>query len=914
MDYTAVGQTTHLAARMEQLARPGTVLMTADTLRLCEGYVEVNPLGPVPIKGLGAPVDVYEILRAGPARSRLQAAAARGLTRFVGRIAEMEALRQAMEGASAGHGQVVAVVGEPGVGKSRLFWEFTHSHRTRGWLGLATASVSYGKATPYLPVIELLRTYFQIGPRDDGRRIREKATGKLLTLDRALEPALPALLALLDVPTEDSRWDALDPPQRRQRTLEALKRLLLRESQVQPLILVFEDLHWIDGETQMLLDSVVESLPTARVLLLVNYRPEYRHAWGGKTYYTQLRIDPLPPESAGELLETLLGGEASVQPLKRLLIERTEGNPFFLEESVRTLVETQALAGERGAYRAAKPLATMQVPASVQAVLAARIDRLPPQDKRLLQSAAVVGKDVPFVLLQAVAGHDEDALRRGLARLQAAEFLYETTLFPDLEYTFKHALTHEVAHGSLLHEQRRGLHIRIVKAIERTAPDRLAEHIDRLAHHAFRGEAWEKAFNYLRQAGGRAWAHSAYREALASFEQALTALPHLPESRERLEQDFELRLELRLSLNSVGRISEVLEHLRHAEEVARRLGDRARLGTIANHMSNQYYFVGALDDAVEAGERARGLAVELDDASLLTNALIRLAEAYSAMGELRRAIDLFARAAAEPASALGIVGPLHPVLPLMHLAHDLAELGRFAEADARAEEAVRTAEPLDHPWSLTVACGARAGVDLLRGEFDRSIIFAMRGLDLCRTADLMFTLSGLAVMAGSACAHSGRTAEGIALLEEGVRADVAMGRRGSRLALRLSRLGEAYLLAGRVEDAANTAHRAMDLPRGGQERRSHAWILRLLAEIAAQPEPPQTAEAEARYREAIELAGQLEMRPLIAHCYLGLGKLYRRTDRRPEAQANLTTATTMYREMDMRFWLEQAEAERAALG
>src|SRR4029453_4774322 len=313
MDYTAVGQTTHLAARMEQLARPGTTLLTADTLSLVEGYVEVTPLGPVPVKGLLEPVEVYELVRAGLVRSRLQAAVARGLTRFVGREAELEQLRLALVRAGAGQGQVVAGMGEAGGGKSRLLYEFTRSQHTHGWLLLASHSVSYGKATAYLPVIDLLKRYFQIEPRDDARRLREKVTGKLLTLDRALEPTLPALLALLEVSGEDPQWQAFDPPQRRRRTLEAVKHLLLRESQVQPLCLVFEDLHLIDAETQALLDGLVESLPTAQLLLLVNYRPEYQPGWGRKTYYPQLRLDPLPPASADEFLHALLGDDPSLE-------------------------------------------------------------------------------------------------------------------------------------------------------------------------------------------------------------------------------------------------------------------------------------------------------------------------------------------------------------------------------------------------------------------------------------------------------------------------------------------------------------------------------------------------------------------------------------------------------------------------
>src|SRR5262249_24446224 len=261
--------------------------------------------------------------------------------------------------------------------------ELSHSHRTQGWLVLESSSVSYGKATSYLPVIDLLKSYCAIETRDDPRKIREKLTGKLLALDRALEPTLPALLALFDVPVDDAAWHALDPTQRRQRTLDACKRLLLRESQEQPLLLVFEDLHWIDAETQALLDSLVESVPTARLLLLVNYRPEYAHHWGSKTYYRKLQLDPLPAASAEVLLQTLLGDDARLQGLTQLLIERTEGNPFFLEESVRTLVESGALVGERGAYRLGRAIEATRVPATVQAVLAARIDRLVPDDKRL---------------------------------------------------------------------------------------------------------------------------------------------------------------------------------------------------------------------------------------------------------------------------------------------------------------------------------------------------------------------------------------------------------------------------------------------------------------------------------------------------------------------------------------------------
>jgi len=378
--------------------------------------------------------------------------------------------------------------------------------------------------------------------------------------------------------------DALDPAQRRQWTLGAVKRLLLRESQVQPLLVLFEDLHWIDSETHAVLDSFLESLPTARLLLLVNYRPECEHTWGRKTFYLQLRIDPFPPESADALLNALLGDEGALRPLRAFLTKRTEGNPFFLEETVHALVETKLLAGEPGAYRLVKGLETIQVPATVQAALAARIDRLPPEKKRLLELASVIGKDVPFGLLHAIAALHDEALHQGLAHLQGAEFLYEASLFPDIRYTFKHALTREVAYKSLLQERRRALHARIADTMERLYADRLTEQVERIAHHAFQGEAWDKAGAYLRRAGTKAAARSANREAFAYFKQAVLALGHLPESRKRSEDAIDLRIDLRNSLQPLGDNQQALDYLREAATLAEVLGDQRRKTALSSSM------------------------------------------------------------------------------------------------------------------------------------------------------------------------------------------------------------------------------------------------------------------------------------------------------------------------------------------
>jgi class 3 adenylate cyclase/tetratricopeptide (TPR) repeat protein len=906
MDYTAVGQTTHLAARVEQLAKPDTTLLTADVLRLAEGFIAVTPLGPMPIKGLNAPVELYEMTGAGPLRSRLHAAAARGLSRFVGREAELEQLRQAIGRAAAGHGQVVAIVGEPGVGKSRLVWEVTHSHRTHGWLIVQASSVSYGKATTYLPVIDLLKTYCGIEDRDGPRAVREKLTGKLLTLDRALEGSLPALLALLDVPTDEPQWPTLDPSQRRRRTLDAVKRLLLRESQAQPLLVVFEDLHWIDPETQALLDSLVESLPAARLLLLVNYRPEYQHAWGGRTYYTQLRLDALPPETAEQLLGTLLGPDAGLAPLTRALIARTEGNPFFLEESVRALAETGALSGERGAYRLSQPLPTIQVPATVQAVLAARIDRLPAGDKALLQTASVVGKDVPFPLLEAVTELPEEELLAAIGRLQAAEFLYETRLFPELEYTFKHALTHDVAYGSLLQDRRRTLHARVVDGIEGRYPARLAEHVEQLAHHAFRGESWTKALTYLRQAGTKALSRSAHGEAAKWFEQALVVLARHPDDTVSVAQAVDVRLELGLALNMLGELDREGELLREAEVLAEGLGDPRRTGLVAARMGIRCKYVHAYDRAIEYGHRALAVAGALKDVGLQISARLVLAVPNEAQGDYPRAIELLRENIRDLQGDLlrEWFGwrALPSVVSRSHLAGILAEVGGFPEGALTGEEAIRIAESVDDPFGLILACSRSGYLYALQGELPRALSMLERGGTLCRDPDFAAGFPVIAAPLGWAYALSGRLAEALPLLEQSVEQGPSMGWPAAD-SLWGAWLGEAYLEAGRANEATSLAERALDLSRQRKTRGYQAWALRLLGEIASRCDPLDVAEAKVRYRDARALANELGMRPLVAHCHHGLGKLYRRTGDGAKAEEHLTIARAMYREMDMGFYL-----------
>jgi len=909
MDYTAVGQTTHLAARMEQLAPPGSVRLTAEAMRLAEGYVEVRSLGPIPVKGVHGPIEVFELIGVGQARTRLQAAALRGLTQFVGRDAEVDHLRRILDQAGAGHGQVVAIVGEAGVGKSRLVYEFTHSHRVQDWLILEASSVSYGKATSYLPVINLLKNYFKIGDRDGHRAMREKLVGKLLTLDESLRSILSALLALLDVPVDDPAWQHLDPSQRRQRTLDAVKRLLLREGQVQPLLVVFEDLHWIDGETQTLLDNLVDSLASSRVVLLVNYRPEYEHRWGSKTAYSQLRLDALPAESTAQLLAALLGADPGFAPLTQMLVKR--GNPFFLEETVRTLVEMGALVGERGMYKLARPVETLQVPGTVQTMLAARIDRLPPREKQLLQAASVIGKDVPYPLLAAIAEQPEETLRRGLAHLQEAEFLYETQLFPDLEHTFKHALTHEVTYGSLLQDRRSQLHAHIVAAMEQLYADRLNERVERLAYHALRGRLWGQAVRYSRQAGNRALERSAHREALAAFDQAQVALQELPEISERTEQLVDLCFEQRNALYPLGEFARLDAVLNEASALAKGLSDQRRLGRALAHQALLYAVLGEPARAIQAGERACAVAEAVGDLGLRVVADYYLGTALWFAGDPRRAAEPVRAAIALLKGAphgerFGLAG-LPTVLVRYVLAWVLADLGEFTEAIPAGEEGLRIAQSAGHAYSEVWARNGLGYAYLRHGDFAQATRVLERGLALCREMEFRQGLPQAAALLGSAYLWSGRPTDAVPLLEEAIETSTAMRMLGVRSWL-IPFLAEAYLVLGRIADARGQAEQPAALARAHQERGWEAWGLKLLGDSYAH-EDARADQAGEAYRQAIELATALGMRPLVAHCNFSMAKLYRQTNKRELAREHSTAAAKMYREMDMQFWLEQAEVE-----
>jgi class 3 adenylate cyclase/predicted ATPase len=909
-DYVPVGYSTHIASRMESIAVPGSIVVSEHTQKLTEGYFAFKELGATQVKGVPAPLNVYEVLGVGPLRTRLQVAARRGLVRFVGRQSELEQLKKALERAKAGHGQIVGVMGEPGVGKSRLFYEFKLVSQS-GCLMLETFSVSYGKAYPYLPLIELLKDYFQLLPHDDERCRREKVGGKVLMLDRSLEDTLPYFFFLLGIADPTAALQQMDPQIRRRRTFEALKRLLIRESLNQPLELICEDLQWLDSETQAFLTFLSESVATARILLLVNYRPEYRHEWGSKTFYTQLRLDPLGKAEAQELLTALLGDAAALHPFKQLILAKTEGNPFFMEEIVQALREQGILVRDAGVGVGAHvPLpADIHIPTTVQAVLAARMDRLPAREKELLQTLAVIGKEFPLSLLQQVVAQREDELHRLLSHLQAAEFIYEQPAFPEVEYTFKHALTQEVAYQSVLGERRKVLHERTAQAAEVLFHSRLDDHYSELAYHYTRSGNTQKAVEYLGLAGQQAVQRSANAEAISHLTTALELLNTLPETPERVQQELALQLTLGIPLQILkGHAApEVGQTYNRVLELCRQVGETAHFFPALFGLWRFYLLRPDAQKAHEFAEQMMRLAQSSRDPSLLLEAhqalgasLLYLGELRQGRGHLEQGITLYDIQKHRSHAFLYGVDP--GVYCLCFAAWNLWCLGYPDQALKNTQDALHLAHELAHPHTLAFALNITAMFHQFRHEETAVREQAEALLTLSTEHVFAYRAAVATIMQGWVLAAAGQTEEGVVRMQEGLAAQRATGSE-SVAPYFLALQAEIYGKMGQPEEGLAALAEASALMQRTGEQWYEAELHRLKGQLTLQkfqvsgfkfqvPNPqalipnPQ-AEAEACFQRAIEIARRQQAKSLELRAVMSLARLWQQQGKKDAARQML---------------------------
>ena len=898
-DYVPVGHSTSLAARMEGLATPGSTIASEYTHRLTEGYFEFKDLGEAKIKGVTEPLRIYEVIGVGALRTRLQVSATRGLSRFVGRKKEIEHLKQVREQATNGQGQVVGVMGEPGVGKSRLFHEFKVLS-AQHCLVLETFCAAHGRGYAYLPLIELLRNYFHIRPQDDERTLHEKVAGRVVALARELEDGLPYLLTLLGHSEFTAALQQMDPHIRQQRSFDAIKRLLLRESLTQPVVLIFEDLQWLDEGTQAFLDALGESLATAQILLLANYRPEYRHAWGSKTYYSQLRLDALGMEEAKELLAALLEEAnwpvtaASLEPLKQFILEKTEGTPFFMEEMVRTLFDQGVLVQSMGGISLTKSLDELHIPATVQGVLAGRIDQLGVAEKDLLQTAAVIGREFSLGLLKQVTQEAEETLLPLLSRLQSAEFIYEQPAFPEVEYTFKHALTQDVSYSSLLSERRQEVHARTAQALEALFHAQLNDRrLRELAYHSARSENTEKAVEYYQRAGELALKQSAYTEAIGDLNHALELLPALRHTPDRPQQELTLLISLGSCLMATKGYAapEVERVYSRARELSHAIDDLPQKFPVLFSLWRFHIVRGEYVAAGEVIEKLRCLSECMPGSQQFLPAqqalgltAFRLGEFADARTHLERSVDIYDPSVHGPENAQGVIGQDPGVSSLAFLAWMLWHLGYPDHALQRSQEAITLAREISHPYSLVFALHFGTAVHRFRREGAIAQTQAEGVVALASEQGFPYFQAAGTYLRGWALAEQGQVEEGIVHMLEGQRIWQESGiRQLGQLSLLLA---EAYGTVGRVQEGLAVLAEAQAEMDKSNEKWWQAELLRTRGELllASQDVAGQNnLEAVACFQRAIQTAHRQQAKSLELRASIRLAAVWHERGKQDDA-------------------------------
>jgi class 3 adenylate cyclase len=892
-EYVPVGLTAHLAQRMEAVASAGAIAVSENTAGLVQGYFHLKAMGPVRVKGVSQPINVFVVVGVGPLRTHFELSAQRGLTKFVGREREIAEMARALELSRNGQGQIVAAVAEAGTGKSRLFHEFK-SMVDSGCIMLEVYSVSHGKASAYQPVLELLNNYFGIEGSDVRELRRKKVRTKIAALDPSLGQILPYLWALLGLQDVPDPLALMDGPIKRRRTLEALKQIFLRESIRQPVIIVFEDLHWVDEESQAFLNLIADSIANARIMLLVNYRPEYRHEWSGKSYYTQLRLNPLAKESAEELLSALLGAGPELQQLRRLIIEKTAGNPFFMEEMVQALLEQGALV-RNGAMKLRQPLTDLKIPPTVQRILASRIDRLPAEEKEMLQILAVVGREFSLSLIKTLVGRRppkaeavrratgdiSDRLERILSNLQLGEFIFELPALHDVQYRFKHALTQEVAYASVLTESRKALHELTAETISALYADRIDDHLTELAHHYSRSDNIVKAINYLYFAGRQAAGRSAHREALAYFADGMQLLGGLQQG-DRIQLELLLQIGSGFSLRATKGFTaaEVEQALERARKLCTHAKDSAQLFDVLVGLHTYYLFGPRLETSRELAKNLIAVAEGLGETTKIDTSHVAmgqtttfLGEFHSARGNLEQALELGAGNAAVEHNAIGYLAPT------------LWSLGYPDQAERRMREALAFSQESKRPL-LTANVLAYGAVLFLRMQlWKASRKQAAAGRDLANQHGFRFHTHCFAVLHGRALTEDGDLEQGIAEMRQGI---VGLEELGAARPFLLGYLAEGCLKAGLIEEGLQVVSRATRRTEETDERWTWSDLHRLKGELLLMETSSRTAEAELLFRTAIDIAHKQGAKSYELRAAICLARLLVRQGHRGEARRILS--------------------------
>jgi class 3 adenylate cyclase/tetratricopeptide (TPR) repeat protein len=908
MDYTAVGDTTNLASRLESMASPGTSMVSENTYKIVKDFFEFQALGEVQVKGKEKALEAYELKGVSDVETRIDAAVAKGLTKFVGRRNSLGALRQALEKALSGAGQVVALVGEAGVGKSRLLFEMRNQLLNDEWTYLEGRCLHFGGSMAYLPILGILRSYFGIKEGDRERMIKQKMTERVSQLDAALEESLAPLQELLSLRVDDEAYLKLDPKQKREKAFEAIRNLLIRESQNKPVIIVVEDLHWIDKTSEEFLDYLIGWLASTPLLLILLYRPEYTHHWGNKTYYTRIGLNQLGTESSTKLLQAILAEAEMVPELKEFILTRAGGNPLYVEELTRSLIENGSLEKKDSHYVLSTKASNIEVPDTVQGIIAARMDRLEDDLKQLVQVASVIGKDFGFRVLQTITGMQEE-LKSHLLRLQGSEFIYEKKILPELEYIFKHALIQEVAYNSLLLKKRKEIHENIGHALEKIYPERTEEFYEILAYHYSRSETFDKAYQYLKLSAEKAMRNHSTWETFRYCKEAVDVLNQLPASDENKREKVEVLRLMTIPMRFLGYPEDSLSTLQEGGRLAKDIKDDKSQIVFYSRLGN-YYTIKGGDPllGIKYSEISFRHAIKIKDIELIARTGWDLCASYTISGhsfkssKIAQKIIILLEKTNKEHESYGTGVNLHSVLN-GYCGHNMGWLGNYAEGKVLLDKGIRFASEINDKSSLGLIEYLISVFFIIKGDGKSAIEHSQNAVKYLEEVKWSTVLS----LAWSCLGHGyyllGELEDARKYVEQGMK--LQGDTKTFWCCTHSLALSMVHHDAGDPKNAQDCIQKALRQAQDSSEKHWEGYARIWLGRILGKKNPSQSNKDKEYILQGIQVCDELRIRPFSAQGHLFLGELYANRGQAKKALEHLKKAEVMLQEMGMDYWLAE---------
>jgi class 3 adenylate cyclase/tetratricopeptide (TPR) repeat protein len=908
MDYTAIGDTINLASRMETTAKPGTVLVSGFTYKLVRDYFKFESLGRIQVKGKEEPQEAYELIRTSEVKTRIEAAAVAGLTKFVGRNREMESLQEALHKVQSGSGQVLGIVGEAGVGKSRLILEMKRLFPKEEYGYLEGRCLHYGGSMAYLPLLDILRSYFEIKEGEQEFLIKKKMKEKIFELDEKLKTVLPPFQELLSLKVEDEAYLKLEPKQKREKIFEAMRDLFIRESQNKPLVLVFEDLHWIDKTSEEFLDYFIGWLANTPILLILLYRPEYTHRWASRSYYHNVRVDQLSVETSSELVQSILREGEVVPELSNLILGKAAGNPLFMEELTHSLLENGSIQKKDHQYFLSRRPSDIQVPDTIQGIIAARIDRLDESLKRIMNVASVIGREFAFCILQAVMEMKEE-LKSHLLNLQGLEFIYEKRLFPELEYIFKHALTQEVAYNSLLLKRRKEIHEKIGRAIEEIYPDRLEEFYEMLGYHYSKSDNLDKACQYLKLSGNKAVRSYSNLEAFHFYKDAIGILKQMPETGQNKREQIGVILSMAVPMSMLGYPEDSSKFLEDGERLCKELGDKKSLAAISNRIGFFHSFRGDVALARKYQEASFEEAEKIQDIETMAPVSFGLCNSYFWEGEFRkivniapRVIDSLERTQREH-EFFGSTANLYSLLQSFH-GYSLGFLGEFKKGEQLCEKALSFAHKTNHLFSIGTVELFYGNLFSMKGDGENAVKHLRSSIGFFEKSQAVMLLAQAWTMLGCGYYLLGELETALKFMEKGLKMQVDIGFPVPFIHYFLSLV---HCDSGNLNEAKVHAEQALNLAQTSHQKYWEGMSQIQLGGTLGKMEGLQLHKAEEHILKGTKILDELETKPFYAQGCFYLGELYADAGQKEKAIENLKKAEAMFQEMGMDYWLARAK-------